>query len=129
MIRFSRENKKFFLRKSSNWITIVSSEPIIVEPNSSYTVDTGLKFWLDSGTTALLIEASLPPVLRIVNKSLRGRSKLLIELYNTSDTRMILSTPIEICYLIPLATAYFTNIELEEINDAWFNASDSIAEI
>lgn len=129
MIRFSRENKSFFPKRSSNWITIVTTESVVVRANSSCELDTGLKFWLDGGTVGLLMEASLPPVLRIVNKSMRAKSKLVIELYNTSDKDVILNSPIEICYLIPLASAYFMNIELQEINDAWFHAGDNLAEI
>ena len=129
MIKYSRENRKYFLRKSSQWITIVGTEPLLIRANSSYDIETGISFWLDGGTVGLLIEASLPPVLRITNKSIRGKTKLIISVYNTSHEDVILSSPIEICYVIPLASAYFTNIEIEEIDSAWFTAGNSITEI
>lgn len=130
MIRFAKDNKNYMIKRSSHWIVITSTISLSIRSNSGIKLDTGLNFWFDGGTIGLLLEAKLlPPVLKIIDKTFLGRGRLVIELYNNSSVDVEIDAPFDICYLVPLVSSGYANLEIEEIDVGWFTAASSYGSI
>lgn len=111
MIRYAIESGSgFIVKKHSKYLSVIATKPFVL---SEDTIDTGVYMWVDGGTV-LLVDNKFG----FGPQYIFSKSKLMLNVERKNILDVLANTTVAI--LVPLASAYFENLEAEQIRVEWF---------
>lgn len=124
MILYTIDNKKGMIKQNGRFFIVMFTDEITIESRQTVHIDLDLYLAVDENTY-ILLEDNLHP-LQLLTKSFYGSGKLVFTIYNPTDNNITLGNGNHLAQCIPLTTAYFSRIEMEQTRPEFFEATERI---